>query len=193
MRGAARPGRRHDVAAGDGDVPLSGSIMRLIMRIVVVLPQPDGPISTQISPSPIGERQRVDRRRARAGEALRQVLDLDHAARNPAGVIAPLQAPEQHDRCPARAASRESRRRGAAGRAIIAMPAVMKSPRPPPPMIGGEHGAGDDLHGGSADAGEDHRQRERHARPSRTDLAARHSHAARRIDDVGIDLPRIAV
>src|SRR5512132_4479966 len=33
--------------------PASGSIIRLIMRIVVVLPQPDGPISTQISPAPM--------------------------------------------------------------------------------------------------------------------------------------------
>jgi hypothetical protein len=32
-------------------VPLSGSIIRLMMRIVVVLPQPEGPISTQTAPS----------------------------------------------------------------------------------------------------------------------------------------------
>src|SRR5437879_83995 len=31
--------------------PESGSTMRLIIRMVVVLPQPEGPISTQISPA----------------------------------------------------------------------------------------------------------------------------------------------
>ena len=31
-------------------LPESGSIMRLMMRIVVVLPQPEGPMSTQTPP-----------------------------------------------------------------------------------------------------------------------------------------------
>jgi hypothetical protein len=31
--------------------PLVGSIMRFTMRMTVVLPQPDGPTSTQISPA----------------------------------------------------------------------------------------------------------------------------------------------
>src|SRR5438105_1381443 len=47
--------------------PASGSIMRLTMRIVVVLPQPEGPISTQTSPSGIASVSRSTAGRAVSG------------------------------------------------------------------------------------------------------------------------------
>ena len=47
--------------------PLVRSIIRLTIRMAVVLPQPDGPTSTQTSPAGTVERQVVDRRLAASG------------------------------------------------------------------------------------------------------------------------------
>ena len=49
--------------------PPVGSISRLIIRSVVVLPQPDGPTSTQISPVGDVEAQLVDGEQCRSGTA----------------------------------------------------------------------------------------------------------------------------
>ena len=96
-------------------VPASGSIIRLMMRIVVVLPQPDGPISTQTSPAGTVERQTVDRRtRARPGTAWSSAAISIMARAIRAASVARCSAAEQRDRCRSTAASRESRRRGAA-------------------------------------------------------------------------------
>ena len=52
------------------------SIIRLTIRIAVVLPQPDGPTSTQISPAGTFERQAVDRGLGAARIALRHIAKL---------------------------------------------------------------------------------------------------------------------
>ena len=57
--------------------PLVGSIRRLIILMVVVLPQPDGPTSTQISPSGDLEGEVVDRDLA-VVVALGHLLQPDH-------------------------------------------------------------------------------------------------------------------
>ena len=61
--------------------PPVGSMRRLTIFIDVVLPQPDGPTRTQISPAGIVRRQVVDGRRLRAaGYRLRDVLEGDDGA-----------------------------------------------------------------------------------------------------------------
>ena len=52
------------------------SIMRLTIRIAVVLPQPDGPTSTQISPAGTVRRERVDGGSVGAGVALGRLGEL---------------------------------------------------------------------------------------------------------------------
>ena len=85
----------------------------------------------------------------------------DHSARIRAGVSRRSQRAEQRNRCRATAASPGWRRPEAAGTAIIAMPAVMKSPRPPPPMNAASTAPEITCIGRGAQSGEDHRQRER--------------------------------
>ena len=64
--------------------PDVGSMSRLIIRSVVDLPHPDGPMSTAISPSRDLEAQVGDRGRRLAREDLGDVLELDHG-RSPGG------------------------------------------------------------------------------------------------------------
>ena len=56
--------------------PVSG-IIRLISRIAVVLPDPDGPTSTHTSPAGTVKREVGDRRLALAGIALADVAQLE--------------------------------------------------------------------------------------------------------------------
>ena len=62
--------------------PLVMSIIRLTIRIAVVLPQPDGPTSTQISPAGTVRLSAVDGRVVGAGVDLRRLgeLQLDRFA-----------------------------------------------------------------------------------------------------------------
>ena len=60
--------------------PEVGSISRLIIRIVVVLPQPDGPTSTSGLALGDVERQIADGRRGRVREPLRDIANGDHRA-----------------------------------------------------------------------------------------------------------------
>ena len=53
------------------------SIMRLTIRIAVVLPQPEGPTSTQISPAGTVSERFVDRRLGAAGVALGDAAELE--------------------------------------------------------------------------------------------------------------------
>ena len=114
-------------------VPLSGSIMRLITRIVVVLPHPDGPMRTHTSPAgTVSVRWSIAGRGAPANCFVRPRISITACAgregvsdfcRWPKSWSVPI------DRSVAGMAPTKS-----CGSAIIAMPAVMKSPRPPPPM-----------------------------------------------------------
>ena len=113
-------------------VPESGSIILLTTRIVVVLPQPDGPMYTELA---LGNRQRqvIDGGMHRARKLLGERGDLDHGARIPAGVSAICSQPNR------RSAPIDSSVAGIAptsscGSAIIAIPAVMIPPSPPPPI-----------------------------------------------------------
>ncbi len=56
--------------------PLVMSIIRLTIRIAVVLPQPDGPTSTQISTGRDGQRELVHGIAVGAGVALRRRVEL---------------------------------------------------------------------------------------------------------------------
>ena len=181
----ARRGRRSVIG------PASGSIIRLIIRIVVVLPQPDGPISTQTSPSGTVSVSAIDRRPRRAREALGQRDDLDHRRAQPSGRQCALQAAEQEIGRRSASSVAGIAPTSSCGNAIIAMPAVMKSPSPPPPMYAASTAPDTTCTAavripakitGSAIG----------SSTLRTISAARHPHAARGVDDVRIDL-RIAV
>ena len=75
------------------------------MRSVVDLPQPDGPMSTAISPSGTSKAQVADRGRRLAGEDLADVLELDHASSADTGARSSRLA----RRAPARAGARTRR------------------------------------------------------------------------------------
>ena len=79
------------------------------------------------------EGQPVDRRMTRFGETLGQSNDFDHDERSPGGVIARCSAPNSRS-VPNASSVAGMAPTKSCGNAIIAMPAVMKSPRPPPPM-----------------------------------------------------------
>mgnify|MGYP003694012903 CR=1 FL=1 len=66
------------------------------MRIVVVLPQPDGPMSTQTSPVGNRQRQPIDRGTRRAGKLLGRASVISiMRARNACRRQRPLQPAEQ--------------------------------------------------------------------------------------------------
>ena len=171
-------------------VPASGSIIRLMMRIVVVFPQPDGPISTQTSPSGTVSVSRSTAGCAAPGNRLVSAA-ISIMQRSPRGVIACCSAPNS------RSVPRASSVAGIAptkscGSAIIAMPAVMKSPRPPPPMYAASTAPEMTCTAavrmpakitGSASG----------SSTLRRISLLRHSHAARRVDDLGLDLPHRGV
>ena len=76
---AASPGRRRVTSSPSRKMrPAVGSISRLTIFIVVVLPHPDGPTSTQISPSGTSS-ERSSTATWPFGIALRDVLEADHA------------------------------------------------------------------------------------------------------------------
>ena len=80
-RAAARPGRSAVVSRPSMKIlPAVGATSRLIIRSVVVLPQPDGPSSTQISPVAHFEAHTIDRgdRPLRRRISLGQRLEPDH-------------------------------------------------------------------------------------------------------------------
>ena len=71
-----------DVLVVEEDPPAVGSISRLIIRSVVVLPQPDGPTSTHTSPSGTSSDELVDRDVA-VGEPLGDGVEADHGCGAP--------------------------------------------------------------------------------------------------------------
>ena len=74
LGGVARRGR---CAPSSRMSPSVISIMRLTIRIAVVLPQPDGPTSTQISPGGDGQATARDRRLGGSRVALGDVAELE--------------------------------------------------------------------------------------------------------------------
>ena len=170
-------------------VPLSGSIMRLMMRIVVVLPQPDGPISTHTSPSGTVSVRWSTAGRGAPGNCLVSAQSISimrraHPARRQAtsaGAAEQLIGADRQQRRRNRADQqlRQRHHRDARGDEIAQAAAA---------DVRREHGAGDDLHGGGANAGEDRPAVAIGSSTPRTISRARHAHAARGVDDVGIDL-----
>src|SRR6266446_3452885 len=78
-------------------IPASASIMRLMMRMVVVFPHPDGPMSAQTSPSGILKVSRSTAGRAVPGNCFtRSTMSITEASRGEASRYhRPLQPPEQ--------------------------------------------------------------------------------------------------
>ena len=79
------------------------------------------------------QREMVDGRMRRAGKLLHEAADLDHRARIPTGVRIFCRYPNSLSVPIASNVAGMAPTRSC-GSAIMAIPAVMKSPRPPPPM-----------------------------------------------------------